>query len=232
MGALGYFLERAGIATTGISLVRENTVSLRAPRALWVPFPLGRPLGAAGHAPFQRRVIDAALELLNADAGPVLVDFPEDAPDSPGGPPFCSVPLNVAVGDPVDEVRMEYGLILPWYERAVARRGRTTVGLSTLGDQQRWHRLREALRRLPTGAAEVREISLVLEDLKAVYLEAASAMPSATANAASTAGWMYRSTRLGAFLETLQRAYANHPEPALRSIARGLAPRGAFKEES
>ncbi len=45
MGALGHFLERQGIPTTGISLVREHTEVVRPPRALWVTFELGRPLG-------------------------------------------------------------------------------------------------------------------------------------------------------------------------------------------
>ena len=39
MCALSYFLEREGLITTGISLVRENTASMKPPRALWVSFP-------------------------------------------------------------------------------------------------------------------------------------------------------------------------------------------------
>ena len=72
MGALGHYLESEGIATTGISLVREHTEAMQPPRFLWVPFPLGRPLGAPGDAAFQHRVIRAALSLLEAPAGPVL----------------------------------------------------------------------------------------------------------------------------------------------------------------
>ena len=56
MGALGHFLERQGIPTTGISLVREHTEVARPPRALWVTFELGRPLGIPDDAGFQRRV--------------------------------------------------------------------------------------------------------------------------------------------------------------------------------
>ena len=83
MSALGHFLESAGIATTGISLVRENTELMRPPRALWVPFELGRPFGAP-HAPdFQMRVLKSALALLERTDGPVILeDFPDDAPDS------------------------------------------------------------------------------------------------------------------------------------------------------
>ena len=80
MSALSYFLEREGLLTTGISLVRENTASMQPPRALWVPFPLGRPLGKPGDAAFQHAVIRSALGLLEHRSGPVLEDYPVDAP--------------------------------------------------------------------------------------------------------------------------------------------------------
>ena len=45
-----------------------------------MPFELGRPLGVLGDAAFQTRVLRAALQLLEALSGPVLADFPDDAP--------------------------------------------------------------------------------------------------------------------------------------------------------
>ncbi|MEX1300510.1 MAG: hypothetical protein AB1Z81_16035 [Desulfotignum sp.] len=51
------------------------------PRALWVPFVLGRPLGRPGDPAFQMRVTLAALALLESETGPVLIDFPDNAPD-------------------------------------------------------------------------------------------------------------------------------------------------------
>lgn len=77
MGGLGHYLEDEGIPTTQISLIREHTAAMRPPRALWVPFDLGRPLGVPGDAALQRRVILAALGLLEAERGPVLRDFQE-----------------------------------------------------------------------------------------------------------------------------------------------------------
>ena len=72
MSAVGHYLEQAGIATVQISLVREHTAALNAPRALWVPFMLGRPFGAPGDSAFQRRVLVSALQLLTRSDGPVL----------------------------------------------------------------------------------------------------------------------------------------------------------------
>lgn len=63
MSAIGWYLEAQGIATVSISLIREHSVALKAPRALWVPFVLGRPLGAPNEHAFQHRVLKEALDL-------------------------------------------------------------------------------------------------------------------------------------------------------------------------
>jgi len=49
---LAHFFEDEGISTVVIALVREHAEAIRAPRALWVPFELGRPLGAPNEAAF------------------------------------------------------------------------------------------------------------------------------------------------------------------------------------
>ena len=73
-------MEEEGVATTQISLIRMHSEKIHPPRALWVPFELGRPLGQPNDAPFQTRVLRACLGLLDADSGPVLQDYPEDVP--------------------------------------------------------------------------------------------------------------------------------------------------------
>ena len=81
MCGLAHFFEEEGVATTSIALIREHAEAIRAPRALWVPFDMGRPFGAPNEPAFQRRVLSAALALLDSKAGPVvLADFGEDAP--------------------------------------------------------------------------------------------------------------------------------------------------------
>lgn len=68
-------LERAGIAAVSLSLLREVTATLRPSRALFVPYPLGYPLGEPHNDALQRRIIAAALALLERNDGPVLEDF-------------------------------------------------------------------------------------------------------------------------------------------------------------
>jgi hypothetical protein len=57
-------LERRGVATVVIQLLREVAERVRPPRALWVPFPHGFPLGEPGNPAGQRAVIEAALAML------------------------------------------------------------------------------------------------------------------------------------------------------------------------
>ena len=104
MSAIAYFLESEGIQTTGISLVRENTAALEPPRFLWASFPLGRPLGKPGDPAFQRRVILAALGLLERGSGPVLEDYPEDVPElAAEDTPAC--PVSFVAGTQSAEIR-------------------------------------------------------------------------------------------------------------------------------
>ena len=77
MGLVAAELERHGIATVAIQLLREVAERVRPPRALCVPFPHGFPLGLPGDPVGQRRVIESALRLLEDPSlgPPVLVDF-------------------------------------------------------------------------------------------------------------------------------------------------------------
>ena len=73
-------MERRGIATVVIQLLREIAEAVRPPRALFVPFPFGYPFGAPDHPALQRRVVEAALALVEADGAepPVLRDLPAE----------------------------------------------------------------------------------------------------------------------------------------------------------
>jgi hypothetical protein len=57
-------LERRGITTVTLVLLREVAERVRPPRALFVPFRHGYPLGAPDAPPRQRAVLEAALRML------------------------------------------------------------------------------------------------------------------------------------------------------------------------
>lgn len=70
-------LERRGIATVVIQLLKRVAEKVRPPRALWVPFLHGYPLDRPHDPRRQRAVIEAALSLLEepGQEPPVLSEF-------------------------------------------------------------------------------------------------------------------------------------------------------------
>ena len=76
VGLIAGELERRGIATTSVTMLKEVTRKVRTPRALAVPYPLGYPLGKPGDPALQIRILRAAFALLDAPGPPpVLRDF-------------------------------------------------------------------------------------------------------------------------------------------------------------
>ncbi|MBS1809240.1 MAG: hypothetical protein JST84_13840 [Acidobacteria bacterium] len=75
VGLLSGAIERENISTISISLLREVTSIIHPPRALFVPFPMGFPLGAPNDPGLQHQVIRAGLALLERTDVPVLETF-------------------------------------------------------------------------------------------------------------------------------------------------------------
>jgi hypothetical protein len=70
-------LERQGISTVAIQLLRNVAEKVRPPRALFVPFKHGYPLDSPGDPGRQTAVIEAALKMLENPAlgPPALWDY-------------------------------------------------------------------------------------------------------------------------------------------------------------
>ena len=76
VGLIASIIEKAGISTVVLSLLAMVTKRVRPPRALFVPFPFGYPLGKPNDARLQHQVIRAALDLLESpDELPILRNF-------------------------------------------------------------------------------------------------------------------------------------------------------------
>lgn len=77
MGLVAAELERQGISTVAIQLLRQVAEQVRPPRALAVPFRHGYPLGIPGDAEHQQAVIAAALRMLEDPnlQPPAIVDY-------------------------------------------------------------------------------------------------------------------------------------------------------------
>jgi hypothetical protein len=182
-------MEDEGMSTAGISLIRPHTETIKPSRALWVPFQLGRPLGPPDDAAFQKRVLVALLELLEAPAGPVLEDFPEDEPES-DAITVLSCPVNFtrdaeASGD-ADEMlaafHREITTMRPWYDMSVNKRQRTTVGVSGIALEDLGDFIYAFVRGEPPENPRddlplANTLKLAVEDLKSYYNEGITAQP-------------------------------------------------------
>lgn len=234
MGGLGHILESEGIPTTQISLVREHTEQIRPPRALWVPFELGRPFGAPQEAAFQTRVLRDALTLLEHTGSAVLRDFPEDAPDTVATEEDDGWACPLAFPDAPTERSLGQAFIAEieamraWHETATRDRGHSTYGISGLSVEEASAFLVQALEGPcdpPKGSdpSFAGMIKLATEDVKALYLEAASAQPSRRrANARELADWFWGETQAGRVQLELRNVFATSEDPAIKLLAQVL----------
>ncbi|HYC44577.1 MAG TPA: hypothetical protein VED01_03735 [Burkholderiales bacterium] len=227
MGALAHYLEAAGVATTQISLIREHTEAINPPRALWVPFILGRPLGVPNDAAFQQRVLLAALRLLEAPSGPVLADYPEDAPpvssdDEAGQACPVSFASQVAESGVRGAIAREVEALAGWYDLAVQRRGRTSVGLASVSMADAAERLvaftESSELAAIDGLSRSETLKVLIEDLRAFYYEAASAKPGAP-DAESIQRWFWFDTAGGRLMLKVEEICARHEDASLKRLA-------------
>ena len=227
--------------TTQISLIREHTEKIKPPRALWVSFELGRPLGVPGDVAFQTRVLTAVLELLEAPSGPVLMDYPEDAPPVEGPATLvCPVSFPLPASDESDVARLssklmeEIALLRPWYDLAVTNSKRTTVGVSGMEPEAMGSFVAEFLDgSMPESKGDLSSATLfklAVEDLKAYYSEAALAQTGQEeANSNTLSAWFYRETIAGNVLSAVRNAHKDTKDKAMRLVINILLIPGAHR---
>jgi hypothetical protein len=228
---LAHFIEEEEVPTTQISLIRLHTEKIKPPRALWVSFELGRPLGIPNDPVFQKRVLFAALKLLEARSGPVLEDYPEDAPASHDMPTALACPVNftqeqVNLSETEQlcaAFRREYVSLQPWYDMAVKKQERTTVGISGIALDDIIDFLCSFLEgRVPENPrADVSlpyTLSMVITDLKAYYYEAITAQPGQeSVSSLVLTNWFWSETVAGQVLFTI-RGVSEKSEDVLMQI--------------
>lgn len=216
MCGLGHLFEQRGIATTVISLIRLHAEKIAPPRSLWVPFDLGRPFGPANDAAFQKRVLTQALSLFDAAVGPVLEDFPDDEPRSSSTDTPLSCPISFAqAAEPLTgaaAIRQtlveEISAMRPWYERALARRGRTSVSNAASSMEDIADLLASMFEaELPASPDENRSLVEAVraraEDLKAFMLEAAAEQPG-NPTPAQLHDWFWNETQTASIFQQLR----------------------------
>lgn len=237
------------MATTTISLVREMSEAVGAPRSLWVPFALGRPLGSAHDTAVQIDVIRAAFDLLATATGPTLVDYPHDVPDE-AGPEAWACPLNLvpeSTGSLTERLLAEVTRLRPWALETRRDRGRTLFGASGASPDQ-VDLVAEvlagiaesgAVTELPDADAEwAFDMPLLIrhlaDDLRTFYHEGIAGQPGPTApNHDALNEWIFSATVLGEVLTAIGDHLGAVPDTPMAQLVRGLLiPEGHYRSGS
>ena len=209
MGVLANVFEKAGLSTVGLSLIRGQAESSKAPRMLHVEFPLGRPLGTPSDAAFQTEVLRTAFALLDRNDSPFIVDYPEVIDDVADEPASCPMPPR---HDPdlhpaVDEARG----ISDAYQRNVEATGRTVLGRVTTPNADGVVALIEKMIRLEAGEtpADVGfaggEAIAAGQDIRAYYEEAGLQLAENVVGARALESWFYDITEAGQLIRRAQK---------------------------
>lgn len=233
MGALAHYLEALGLATTQISLIAEHTEAIHPPRALWVPFELGRPLGPPDYPDFQREVTLAALRLLEVE-GPILEHFPREAPETSQAneeeastwacPVSFSSPSEEGEEDLATALRREATELRPWYDLRLEQQGRTAMvsfdpqGAVGLIEQY----LTTPLPQEPHGElSPAVALRLAAQDLKIFYFEAVTAKPGARIlNSRDFSHWFWHRTSAGKALKAIKTNCEESQDQELQTTAK------------
>ena len=231
MCGLAHYLERHGIPTVAIALVGRHAAAMRPPRALVVPFELGRPFGAPEAPEFQRRVLAHALGLLARSDGPVLENFP-DAPPGPRAdmptwaPPIAPVPADASFADDdalAAAARAEIAQLKPHDERWVQAGGRR-LDRVTGKTPEACVALMLAFAREPkmespmAGYPAHLAVKFAADDLKHFYYQAALARPARVTDVEMDA-WFFDATVAGRLIARLREAMLKSEDEAARALA-------------
>ena len=230
MSVLARVFEEAGLTTVSLVLVREHAEKVKPPRALFVPFPYGYPLGKPDDPEFQHRVLGAAFDLLAFDEGPVLADFPDETGTS--DLPQASM-VDTSPDDFLEDAANEVTALRPFYERWVeSRAGRTSVGLSGIPQRrfrgmvrflQSYARGEEAdIESRPSEIPVAQYIRYCVDDLKAfTYESRLEQRPTSTETELHT--WFWGKTAAGRLVTDLAQRMKDSGEPDVERMASGLA---------
>lgn len=223
MCGLAHQFESAGIPTVAIALIPQHAERIAPPRALAVPFVLGRPLGSPSNPGLQHRVLDAALGLLTrSDSNPVLQTFEEDVPESHSTEEAWVCPVSFATPETSsstsDQVIDEIALLQPWYDRGLEERsGRTSFGLTGMTLVETVTFLTQFTSDVPPSG-EAEKLKLAAEDLKAFYNESAASQPGHQ-TAKSVEDWYWQQTQAGTLIKAIKQNCAKSEDKSLKLTA-------------
>jgi hypothetical protein len=235
VSGLAHYFEDEGLSTVLVALVREHAVKVQPPRALWVPFMLGRPFGEPNNSELQKSVIRECFGLLDEGTGPVIRDSDLTAPELDEAEGWtCPVSFSRGVVDNsvAEKIAKEIALLRPWYNLRVKNGNRTTVGLSNSSIEDCANGLERFIARSGESSNEAKETANNLRwwssDLKAFYMEAVLAQPGKV-KSSDLENWFWNETATGSLFREIRNLCIGHASPDIREV--GLYMIGEIESE-
>jgi D-proline reductase (dithiol) PrdB len=234
-GALARVLETHGLSTVLLALVREFVEKVRPPRAVFVPFPFGAPVGMPNDREQQLAVLRTALSTFEAPSGPVLVDFEAELSTGQAGAPAVASAIERAQQPNVDTVdaATETSIMRRYYEQWLLEHGdKTAVGLSGIPVVRFRGIIRSFEAFVKNPDADIRErpesvsrpefIRYCADDLKAMFLEGRIMMkPGETPDQANR--WLWGESALGRLLVDVKDQMEQSSDESMRIAGYGIA---------
>ena len=217
MSAIAHWLEKAGISTVVIGLVRLHLEKIAPPRALWVPFELGRPTGSPSDPELQRAVLEQALQLVVTAKKQTIADFKTDDSRFTADPQWRAPEIKKCTS-----VEEECAALKSYYQRQCVDKSRTSVGvaktpvieLASLFDEVFENKKLKAVRSDISARLMFR---LALDDLKAYYIEAALA-GSSKPSSQQLCDWIWKETLLGSRMRELRHRFMKSDDEKLQDL--------------
>jgi len=223
VSGLAHFLEDEGLSTVVVALVREHVVKMSPPRALWVPFEMGRPFATPNDVELQQRVLLAALSLLDEPGSETLLkDYAEEASNLDGDLNW-KFPGNLNAESAFAEAKS----VLPIWHKAQTTLNKTTFGISGLSPEAAVEFIDRYLSPdpmpNPKGMASVSRARFAIDDIKVFYFEAALAN-GGRSSSFQLNEWFWKQTLAGKMILDFQEAARLSDDKNLRLIAGSLVP--------
>lgn len=188
-------------------------------------------MGAPNQPELQARVLEAALGLFQAEQGPVLVDFPEEAPSSEATDEqdtawVCPVSFAARPDEEselerlISSFREEVAELRPWYDLGFERRGRTAMAEFDPGTATEMLAIFLQNQAFETGQGQFSDavaLRLAAQDVKAYYFEAAISKPGAEVPDSQAFGrWFWHQTSAGLVLKRIKKMCSKSDDNELR----------------
>ncbi len=217
MSVIAHWIEQAGINTVVIGSIKPQLEKIKPPRALWVPFELGRPLGPPSNPEVQLQVLRQALGLIETAQQAIIEDFETDDPRATPAKVW-----NAPGIDAMTTVAEECAALKVYYQQQCVSQSRTSVGvaktpiieLAELFDHVYQHNKLKEIREDISSRLMFR---LALDDLKAYYIEAAlgnNKQPSSV----QIYDWIWKDTLLGKQMRELRKRFMESDDKKISDL--------------